>query len=59
MILMREILGRGGREKGAGTYNSATSPNTNPTSTGMGSNPSLRGEIQAINCLSYSRVYTR
>ena len=52
---MRKVLGW--REKGAGVYPDATSSNTNPTWTGEGSNPGLRGEISAINCLSYSRVH--
>jgi len=43
--------------KGSGNLPHATSSNTNPTWTGMGSKPRLRGEISAIYCLSYSRVH--
>jgi hypothetical protein len=56
MLLVREgIIGEG--EKGERTKPDVTSSNTNPTRSGMGSNPGLRGEIPAMNCLSYNRVH--
>jgi hypothetical protein len=41
------------------TCHSATLSTTNPTWTGPGSNPGLRGERQAINRLSHGTAYFR